>query len=145
MARDQRVQTRVSGRDPREVAQALATVGAMMDAAAKPIITVGDEAANVRRFRVLVADNRGQAWEGRWLVLIHITPTADGDPDPTGNTVTFPTGFVLATIVAGAVYEVLSDEDGVVEMDLEVTGAATRHVYAAVLDRPEGSGAVAWT
>lgn len=107
-------------------------------------VSVGAEAANVRRVTLQVRDRIRSEWPDTWLVLVYLTTTSGGDPSSTGNTVEFVTGNVFTTMLPNGAWEVISDEDGVIAFDVTITGAATRYVVSAVRGKVRESEAIAW-
>lgn len=108
------------------------------------IVTEGAQVGDVRRFTLQVVDRRRRPLNGRWPVMVYVSETEDGDPSGTDNVVTLVTGVTLATYAANAAYLVLSDEDGVIVLDLDVTGAVSRYVSALVLGCVTHFGPYTW-
>lgn len=133
--------------DPREAQRQLAIHFDSPEASVRG--TAGAEDTNVTRFTLQVVDRLGNPWArvggGRWLVFVYISPTEHGDPSATGNTVAFVTGTVVQTIVAHSTYLVLTDADGLIELDVTVAGAAVRVAHAMVVGPPEPGQAGEWT
>lgn len=103
--------------------------------------TIGEAVAGVQTFTAQIADQIKQGWTGRWIALIHIAQIKNGNPSASGHTIAFTKGYVYHTMTANAVYLVLSDVDGVVELTVTtVVATARRHVYAEVLGKPVDSG-----
>lgn len=102
-------------------------------------LLAGAEIANVRSVSIQAIDRGGQNWQSRWRMRVWIAATEDGDPG-SGYTVAFTDGAVLQTIIIGGMWEVLSDETGLVGLDLTVVGAATPWVYAEVIGEAKGQG-----
>lgn len=91
------------------------------------------EAANVRTVSIQVTDRLGRDWENRaWLLKVYLTTTESGAPSDTGNTVAWGTGTVVSTDLANAIYEVVTDSDGLATFSLTIVGAATRYVMVEV-------------
>lgn len=118
---------------PPAVAQYLTRVAGFID---QPIadgaVSVGAEAANVRRFTLEVVNRLDRPRPGRWLVLVWLAETAYGAPGGT-QTTSFNAGTVVEELAADQAWVVLTDADGAVELDVTVAGAATRHLHHLVL------------
>lgn len=142
-----RLQTAIRTGSQAEIKQAFNHLGSWVEPTPTCGVTSDPEgtfAPNSIRFTVTVTDRTAQRWGGRWLVRVYVTDSENGAPSATGNTVTFNSGTVIQTLTPNAVYEVLTDEGGRCEMDVVVSGAASRYVYAAVLGRPVGSEETEW-
>lgn len=110
-------------------------------AAVQPVggltIAAGEESADQRTITV-----QGGPW--RQKVRLWISTTAYGAPSAAGNTVSVATGTTLETVVANADYEVVCDADGKVEVDITISGAASRYVMAEVDGRVYASDEITW-
>lgn len=111
---------------------------------AEPHVTAATEVADVRRITLQLRDRQERAIARRMPVLVWIATAAGGAPSAAGNTVAVVDGFVLATPLAHGAYWLLTDGDGKVVFDVEITGAATRHVLAATAGEPRDSGPLNW-
>lgn len=100
-------------------------------------ITAGAESADKRTVTI-----QGGPW--RQAVRVWISESDYGAPSATGNTVTIAAGTTLRTITANADYEVISDAAGKVDVDITISGAASRYVMAEVDGRIYSSGEVTW-
>jgi hypothetical protein len=100
-------------------------------------ITAGDESADKRTITV-----QGGPW--RQKVRLWIATSDYGAPSASGNTVSIAAGTILQTIVANADYEVISDATGKVDVDITISGAASRYILAEVDERIYSSGEVTW-
>ncbi len=143
--RDRSLQADVDPNDPGKVLRAFREMATMVSPAAVVSFEVSQETANARNFTIKVTDKIGQRWKGRWLVLVYITDTEDGDPSSTGNTVAIlAPAAIIQTLTANAAYLLLTGVDGYASFGLTIAGAATRHVYAAPICQVRGSGAQEW-
>lgn len=96
-------------------------------------VEAGAEAANARAITIQVTDRLGRDWDNRaWLLKVYLTTTDGGAPSATGNTVAWTTGTVVSTDLANAIYEVITDSDGLAAFSLTIVGAATRYVMVEV-------------
>ena len=151
MIADRLLQFRIDPRDPRSAVRFADAIGSNVlktPSIAYSVTAEGDPAANTRRFTIQVTDLLGQSLAGRWLLMVYIATAEDGDQSAAGNTVTFPTGFVVATFEVNAAYLVRADTNGIVRMDLEVVGAGSRYIYTELFGAnglPIGSGEAVWT
>lgn len=110
---------------------------------ARCTVTAGDEALNVRRLTIQVIDRLGREAAGRWVVLVYISATSGGDPSATGNTVSVVAGTgTLETVTSNAAYRLITDADGQAQIDLTVSGSATRYVSTIVEGKVRESAAV---
>ncbi len=108
-------------------------------------VSAGAEATNVRRITLQVIDRANRDAVGRWVVLVWLTPTSGGDPSATGNTVAAVAGTtVLQEITADAAYRLITDENGQAQIDVTVSGAATRYVETIVEGQVRESAAITW-
>lgn len=132
--------------DTGNVLQALRTLRAYFDTPlAECVVSAGNESADVRRITFQVVDRLGKSWGGRWLVLFWISPTQDGPPDSSGNSVSFVAGTQeFESVVANAAYIVETDDDGRAQIDLEVTGAGVRFFRSGVVAKVKTSESFAW-
>lgn len=91
------------------------------------------EAANVRTVSIQVTDRLGRDWDNRaWLLKVYLTTTDGGAPSAAGNTVAWTTGTVVSTDLANAIYEVITDTNGLAAFSLTIVGVATRYVMVEV-------------
>lgn len=116
----------------------------LLDRARRSVgISVGDEAANVRRFTIQVRNRARNPVAGVHLVRIWISASEHGAPGGT-QTLSLVTGTLFQTIASNQAVEILTDSTGKLVLDVTVTGAATRHIEAVVIGEPDGSGEIAW-
>ncbi len=111
------------------------------------VVTVeaGAEVANVRELTLQVRDRLGKPWPGRWLVWFFLSPTENGDPSASGNSVAVTTGTIFQAVIADAAYQVLTDEDGKIVVELDVSGTGTRWVHTmADRGRLDANGPFVW-
>lgn len=94
-------------------------------------ITFGAETADVRRCTVQVQDRRNRSAIGPFKVEVWVSTAATGAPGGS-QTVSFVTGTVVDTVTANVRYVVLTSATGLIEFDIEVTGAGSRTVYAEI-------------
>jgi hypothetical protein len=100
-------------------------------------MTSDAEASDMIRTHIDVEDRGATQDSASRRVLDVWVGTADmGLPSATGNTVTFNKGTILETVTANAHYRVLSDSGGEIEIDLTVSGVATRYVMASLANAP---------
>lgn len=90
------------------------------------------EVANVIRCTIQVTDRRRRVIVGPAIVHLWISDLASGVPGGT-QTVAFVTGTLLDTFDPNVRFNALTDANGLIEIDITVTGAGTRDVYAQVL------------
>ncbi len=102
------------------------------------------EAGDTIRVTVQARDAGGNALAERVLVRLWIAAVAFGAPSATDNTVAVATGTTYETELANAAYKVISDAAGTAAVDIEVSGAASRHVMAEIDGRIYTSGAIVW-
>jgi len=100
-------------------------------------IAAGAESADKRTVTI-------QSGPWRQKVRFWIATSDYGAPGAAGNTVSIATGTTLQTLVAHADYEVISDAAGTVEVDITVSGAASRYLLAEVDGRIYSSGEITW-
>ena len=100
-------------------------------------IAAGAESADKRTVTI-------QAGPWRQKVRLWIATSDYGAPSAAGNTVSVVTGTTLETVLANADYEVISDAAGTVEVDVTISGAASRYVLAEVDGRIYSSGEITW-
>lgn len=110
-------------------------LGELFDLHAKGVaITFGDEgalAANKRRVTIKVVDRLTRDWGGISHLRLVVGNNALGGPGGT-QTVTVVTGTTVAAAVANQVVDVVTDNDGVVVIDIEVSGSGSRWVAAHI-------------
>jgi hypothetical protein len=91
-----------------------------------------------------VQDASGASLAKPHLLRVWIDDAEFGAPDATGNTVTVSTGTTLQTLTANADYELLTDANGAAQMDIAVSGAASRYVMAELDGVVYSSGELVW-
>lgn len=101
-------------------------------------ITFGAEAANIRRVTVRAVDRLNRAVIRPCVVHVWLSDNVNGTPGGT-QVVTFVAGTVLHTYTPNVRWEVLSDSTGLIQFDVEVTGAGSRGVYATVMPAPQSA------
>ncbi len=139
-----RIQPIGNSGDSTEVEGFARRVAGMVMPSTSVVFDVGDEAADVRRITVQVADLRAQRWTKTWRVEIYLSTSRDGPPVSAGHTFTIVTGAITETILAGGHYRANTDAMGKLEFDLEIAGVATRYVVVKVEGHSEASEAVTW-
>lgn len=144
--RDRKLQVQSDGRDPNKIALAFQNIGSNVVPDTMVLFAASGEVSNVINVNLQVTDRLKQIWEGRWPLLVWVTPTPDGDPDPTGNTVGIVSpGATFASLIPGAAYLMLTGPQGQLPLQITVAGAATRYIYASMNGRSFNSGPIAWT
>lgn len=115
---------------PTELRQFTAAISDFFDRArAVPLVSIGAEAANVRRFTITVTDRLKRPATGRWEVHLWLATAAYGTASGV-QTVTFIKGTVLRTISANQDWIVETDGDGVIQLDVDAGGGAqTRFLH----------------
>lgn len=103
-------------------------------------IAFGDEVADARAASVQVINRQRFTAKGHFVVLVWISDDG-GAWGSTQTVASWDTGDVLLTVIPNQVYIALTDEDGLAEFTLSVTGAGTRHVHALVLGRADSDSA----
>lgn len=107
-------------------------------------VSAGDETANIRRITLQVIDRIKKDVPGRWIIAVYLSGAAGGDPSATGNTVSIVTGTLWRQVTANAAYELVTDDTGQASIDVEVSGAGSRFVSTAVLQRLRESSEITW-
>lgn len=108
-------------------------------------VSAGAEATNIRRVTIQVMDRLKRDVPGRWVILVYLSPTSGGAPSSTGNTVAAVTGTtVLQTVTANAAYRLLTDENGQAQIDVTISGAASRFVSTVVEGKVRESAEIEW-
>lgn len=111
--------------------------GLAIYAAKLKTMTADAEATNMIRSHIDVEDRGGtQDTSNQRLLDVWVSDSDLGAPSATGNTVVFNKGTIIQTVLANAHYRVLSDASGEIEIDLTVSGAATRYVMACLPNAP---------
>lgn len=119
-------------------------VAAMFDRyPAEATITFGSESANVIRFTVKVFDRRRKSTVGPWAVHLWVSDSDSLVPGGT-QTVSFVTGTVLNTHDPNVRWDVLTDQEGTIVLDVSVSGAGTRRVAALVYPAVQSSAQATW-
>lgn len=103
-------------------------------------VTFGPEASNTRRATLRVVNRRGEPCTGVFLVAMAVGLAEDGAPGGT-QTLTVAKGHAFGGGISNQSAILLTHPDGSAEVDIAVTGAATRHVRAWVI----GTGSSAST
>jgi len=91
-----------------------------------------------------VQDASGTSLAKQHLLRVWIDDAEFGAPDATGNTVTVSTGTTMQTLTSDADYELLTDATGVVQIDIAVSGSASRYVMAELDGVVYSSGELVW-
>ena len=107
-------------------------------------ISVGDEIADKRIFSIQLVDAAANNLSARALVRVWISDSDYGAPSATGNTVTIDTGTEYAEELANGAYQVISNASGLVEVGVEISGAASRYVMAEIDGLVVSSGEITW-
>jgi len=107
-------------------------------------ITAGAEDTDVREITIQARDAANNNLAERVLVRVWIATSDYGAPSATGNTVSVGTGTTYETETANAAYKIISNADGAVVFDVQISGAATRYIMAEIDGRIYSSGAVEW-
>lgn len=108
-------------------------------------VSAGSEALNIRRLTLQVIDRAKRDAPGQWVLLVWLSPTSGGAPSATGNTVSVVAGTgTLQTITANAAYRLITDANGRAQIDVEISGAATRYVETVVEGKVRESAAITW-
>lgn len=127
----------------------MAAVARLVD---QPVATVawtigaeGAVAPDKRRFTGQVRDRRGRPWANAtgWVVLVWIANASTLAVSAPAS-IAANAGAVLSTPTPG-VCMCLTTPAGVIELDVEVAGAATRKIVAIVLQPALATESVAWT
>lgn len=106
-------------------------------------VSFGAEVANVVRCTIQVTDRRRRPIIGPAVVHFWISDLASGVPGG-AQTVAFVTGTLLDTFDPNVRFNVLTDDTGLIEIDITVAGSGSRDVYAAVLAPPQSARGT-WT
>jgi len=110
-------------------------------------ISVGAEAANVRRVTFQVVNRDGAECKGLFAVHVWIATSATGGPAGS-QTMTLVTGSQIQDVTTNKVYLYLTAADGTVVVDIDAgAGAQSRYIRAVVLgvaDSPTDEP-VTWT
>lgn len=108
-------------------------------------VTAAAESADKRRISIQVIDRLKRDATGRWVVLVWLAATSGADPDDTGNTVAIVTGTgTLQEITANAAYLLITDSTGLAQIDLTISGAASRFVNTIVQGKVRESAEITW-
>ena len=102
-----------------------------------------ENGSSVRRFTIQVVNRLNIACHGLFPVRVTVGTSATGGPSGT-QTVTTITGTQIATVAANQCADVMTATDGTIVIDVEVTGAGTRHVTVSVGSQTVSTGAVTW-
>ncbi len=108
-------------------------------------VTIGDQTGDTREVTIQIQDRRRRDLKGRWLVAFYVATTEEGDASATDNTVAITTGMALSTMVADSAYLVLTDADGGIVFDLQVSSPGDRWLHTLVLGEFNPFGAYAFT
>ena len=92
--------------------------------------TASAEDTDVVTFTMQVVDRRGNAMKRQCLFRCFVRDESNA---AASATITANTGELVTTVTAGRVFDVLSDSDGVIEVDLEVAGTAQRQIATVYL------------
>lgn len=103
------------------------------------------EVGNKRTIPITVVDRNEKRWDGaRWLVLFWISASEYGTPLAVTG-ITASKGSLVEALTTNASYLGLTDANGDLSLDIEVTGAQTLYLHAIVMGRTDVSAAVDWT
>lgn len=109
----------------------------------RAIVTVGPEASDIRPLTVRVVTPKQQECRGLFLVAIVWGTSADGAPAGVPAAVTPTLGSLVSALGSHAALY-MTDATGVLELDAQISGAATRHVRAFVIGAGLIYGPVSW-
>ena len=107
-------------------------------------ISAGEEIADKRILSIQLVDAVGNNLAARALVRVWMSDANYGAPNATGNTVTIETGTQYAEEVANAAYRVITNAAGLIEVGVEISGAASRYVMAEIEGLVVSSGEITW-
>jgi hypothetical protein len=93
--------------------------------------------ASPRSIEIQVQDRLGNAWKGRWLILVVVGTAAYAGSAGT-HTITASDGLILETLTSGALL-CLTDADGLLTLDVAATGPTTRHIMASIVGRAQAT------
>ena len=109
------------------------------------IVTAGAEAANVRRITIQVVDRLETQWTARWEALVWLSSTDGGDTAAADGS-TIVNGTAIQTITTDGAWRFISDANGRIVIDVELSGAGTRYVAVSIAGgQVRYSSAFAWT
>lgn len=118
---------------------------ALQDGIPTATITAGTETANKRVISVQVKDAAGNNLAQKRLVRIWFASSDFGASSATSNTIGSVTaGTLQRTIEANAEIMVITDATGLASVELTVAGTTTRYAMAALGERIDSSGAIAY-
>lgn len=141
------IQDRVSAANPRSVENHAQQVTKHIDEPRDRVTVAagaeGADTADVRRITLQARNRNKFPRTERLLVSVWFSSATTGAPVST-QTVTLVTGTLKRALTANQEFEFITDAEGKVVLDVEVTGAGTRYVNAVVLGRLDQSAALAW-
>lgn len=110
-------------------------------------VSIGTEAANVRRATFQVVNRDGAECSGLYVLEVWVSSTATGAPAGS-QTITLVTGAQLQEIAANKAYRYITGSSGSVVIDIDAgAGAQSRYIRAAVLGQAHSptDEPVTWT
>lgn len=105
--------------------------------------TASAEASDIRRLSGQIVDRHQRPEGGRWVVDLWLADAEGGAPSAAVD-VAVVTGTLLHTFTADGHLRLLSDAAGLVEIDVEITGAGSRVIHSVVLGPALVSPAFDW-
>lgn len=94
-------------------------------------MAAGAEASNVRRITIQLVNRKREPIAARVPMTVLIATSRSGAPS-NSQTVSVAAGVTLDTYTANAALLILTDGDGKIQLDVTVSGAATRWITAVV-------------
>lgn len=107
-------------------------------------ITAGPESGNKRTITIQAKDSDHKNQTERFRVRTWISTSDYGPPSAAGHSVSPVTGE-LQEVTPDADYEIISDANGKVEIDITIGDPASRYIMAETDGRIHSSGEVEWT
>ena len=104
----------------------------------------GDTAPNVIRFTIQIQDAQGNNVSGRRIVFVWVATADFNEPEGT-QIVAVNKGIRIAPFATNQSFRLLTETDGEIFFDVEVTGAGTRFIHAAMMNSPAKSLSGTWT
>ncbi|MCA9280338.1 MAG: hypothetical protein H6815_00420 [Phycisphaeraceae bacterium] len=127
----QKVISPVDNTSPDGIRQFMRSVAQVIDVQIRSVSqTASAEDTDVVTFTMQVVDRRGNAMKRQCLFRCFVRDESNA---AASATITANTGELVTTVTAGRVFDVLSDSDGVIEVDLEVAGTAQRQIATVYL------------